>query len=68
MNRARAHRIGRGLIGLLGLVVVVSLAGAAYESVAEAADVRAYSPPGRMVDVGGHRLHINCVARVLRQW
>jgi len=41
--------------------VAVSLAGAVYESVAEAADVRAYPPPGRMVDVGGHRLHINCV-------
>jgi pimeloyl-ACP methyl ester carboxylesterase len=57
----RAHRIGRVLIGIFGLVVGVSLAGAVYESVAEAADLRAYPPPGRMIDVGGHRLHINCV-------
>ena len=28
---------------------------------AEAADVRAYPPPGQLVDVGGYRLHINCV-------
>jgi pimeloyl-ACP methyl ester carboxylesterase len=37
------------------------LLGAGYESLAEAADARAYPPPGQLVDVGGHRLHINCV-------
>ena len=46
---------------LLGLVVVLSLVGTGYESVAKAADVRAYPPPGRMIDVGGYSLHINCV-------
>jgi pimeloyl-ACP methyl ester carboxylesterase len=59
--RTLARQIGRGLIGALGLVVVVGLIGAAYESVAEAADARAYPPPGQMIDVGGYRLHINCV-------
>jgi pimeloyl-ACP methyl ester carboxylesterase len=42
---------------LLGLLLL----GARYEAVAEAADVRAYPPPGQLVDVGGYRLHINCV-------
>jgi pimeloyl-ACP methyl ester carboxylesterase len=37
------------------------LLGAGYESVAEALDVRAYPPPGQLVDVGGFRLHIYCV-------
>jgi pimeloyl-ACP methyl ester carboxylesterase len=27
---------------------------------AEQADARAYPPPGKMVDVGGYRLHIHC--------
>ncbi len=58
-------RRGRGcLVWLGGMVVVVlglMLLGACYESVAEARDVRAYPPPGQMVDVGGYRLHINCV-------
>jgi pimeloyl-ACP methyl ester carboxylesterase len=27
---------------------------------AEAADAKAYPPPGQLVDVGGHQLHINC--------
>ncbi|MBE0703737.1 MAG: alpha/beta fold hydrolase [Afipia sp.] len=37
------------------------LAGTIYESVSEAADIQAYPPPGQMVDVGGYRLHINCM-------
>ena len=45
------------MVVLLGLM----LAGAWYESVSEAADARAYPPPGQLVDVGGYRLHINCV-------
>ena len=60
-KRSLPLRIGRGLMGLLGVLVVLGLSGALYESVAEAADARAYAPPGQMVDVGGYRLHINCV-------
>jgi pimeloyl-ACP methyl ester carboxylesterase len=36
------------------------LLGAIYESKAEASDARVYPPPGKLVDVGGYRLHINC--------
>jgi pimeloyl-ACP methyl ester carboxylesterase len=60
-KRSLPYRIGRGLMGLLGVVLVLGVSGAAYESVAEAADARAYPPPGQMVDVGGYRLHINCI-------
>ena len=59
--RTRLGQIGRGLIVASGLLVVLGLFGAIYESVAEAADARAYPPPGRMIDVGGYRLHINCI-------
>jgi hypothetical protein len=52
--------IGRTLAALVGLIVVLGLVGAIYESAASAADVRAYPPPGQLVDVGGYRLHINC--------
>ena len=34
--------IGRTLVALVGLIVVLGLVGAIYESAAEAADVRAY--------------------------
>jgi pimeloyl-ACP methyl ester carboxylesterase len=52
--------IGRTLAALFGLIAVLGLVGAVYESAAEAADVRAYPPPGQLVDVGGYRLHIYC--------
>lgn len=42
------------------LIIGLALVGAVYESLAEAADARIYPPPGQLVDVGGHRLHINC--------
>ncbi len=48
--------LGAGLASLLGLMLV----GYIYEPIAEAADAKAYPPPGQLVDVGGHRLHINC--------
>ena len=45
---------------LVILLVVLIVVGAVYESSAESSDARAYPPPGRLVDVGGYRLHINC--------
>src|SRR5690349_16926484 len=59
-GRRVLRAIGRRLAALVGLIVVLGLVGAIYESAAEAADVRAYPPPGQLVDVGGYRLHINC--------
>jgi alpha-beta hydrolase superfamily lysophospholipase len=57
-------RRGRGCLrwigGVVALAVGLILTGTIYESVAEAADIKAYPPPGQMVDVGGYRLHINC--------
>jgi pimeloyl-ACP methyl ester carboxylesterase len=50
----------RTLIGLGGLIVVAALTGAAYQWIATRNDLAANPPPGRLVDVGGHRLHIWC--------
>jgi pimeloyl-ACP methyl ester carboxylesterase len=53
----------RGARWLLNLVIgAVALAsiGGGYETVREATDARAYPAPGRLIDVGGHRLHLNC--------
>jgi pimeloyl-ACP methyl ester carboxylesterase len=48
------------LIGLGGVIVVAAMAGAAYQSIATRHDMAGHSPPGRLVDVGGHKLHILC--------
>ena len=49
--------LGRVVVSMIGLALV----GAIYESIAEATDAKAYTPPGQLVDVGGYRLHINCI-------
>ena len=57
-------RRGRGCMiwlgGILAVLLILILAGWIYEPLAEAADAKAYPPPGQMLDVGGYRLHINC--------
>ena len=59
-----SERRGRGCLFWLGWVltglVMLLLLGALYEPIAEAADAKAYPPPGQLVDVGGYHLHINC--------
>ena len=60
----RLRRIGRllgyGLLGLVGLLLVLLASGATYESIASRRAARRYQAPGRLVDVGGHRLHLHC--------
>lgn len=47
------------LIGLAALVIL-ALAGRAYQRIGTARDLRRHPPPGKMVDLGSHRLH--CVS------
>jgi pimeloyl-ACP methyl ester carboxylesterase len=54
------RRIGWAMLALVILLVLVVVAGVVYESVASAVDASMYPPPGRLVDVGGYRLHIYC--------
>jgi pimeloyl-ACP methyl ester carboxylesterase len=42
------------------IVFFVGLAGATYQGVATALERRQFPHPGRLVDVGGHQLHIYC--------
>jgi pimeloyl-ACP methyl ester carboxylesterase len=50
----------RVLIGLGSLVVVATLGGGTYQWVATGRDLKRTPPPGRLVDIGSHRLHIWC--------
>jgi pimeloyl-ACP methyl ester carboxylesterase len=61
VGRRVVRWIGRSLAALVGLIAVLALAGASYEAIAAAGDARRYPPPGQLVDVGGYRLHIQCV-------
>ncbi|MGA8271474.1 MAG: alpha/beta hydrolase [Candidatus Sulfotelmatobacter sp.] len=46
--------------GLLILLILLAAAGFFYENISEARDRRFHPMPGRLVDIGGYRLHINC--------
>src|SRR5688500_2179426 len=50
----------RILIGLAGVFIVAVSAGAAYQWTATRRDLARTPAPGRLLDVGGHRLHIWC--------
>ena len=39
---------------------MIAAIGGGYQTVRESLDARAYPPPGQLIDVGGHRLHLYC--------
>ena len=51
------------LVGFVVALLALAVAGAIYQVIATERAERAYPPPGEMVDVGGHSLHINCVGQ-----
>ena len=54
-SRARRWMVYPLLAGL-----ALSAIGGGYETVRESIDAAAYPMPGQLIDVGGHRLHLNC--------
>ena len=48
------------LIGSAALITTVAFAGAIYQVLADRRGGVKYPPPGRLVDVGGYRLHLHC--------
>ena len=55
--RRRTIRI---LVALCSLIVVTALTGATYQWIATRQDLAAAPPPGHLIDIGGHRLHLWC--------
>lgn len=54
-------RLRRTLITTSAVATFLVLAGATYQGVATALERRQFPHPGRLVDVGGHQLHLHCV-------
>ena len=50
----------RILVSPCGLVLVTALTGATYQGLATRRDLARTPPPGRLVDIGGYRLHLWC--------
>jgi len=54
----------RRLLVIAGVVILfLILIGATYQGVATAVDRRQFPHPGRMIDVGGHQLHLQCAGQ-----
>lgn len=51
------------LAGLGITVVGAAIAGILYQTVSVVIEQRKYPPPGQLIDVGGFRLHLNCVGQ-----
>ena len=62
-SRARRQlrsRSARWLLYAVLAVLGIAAVGGGYETIRESLDATAYPPPGQLVDVGGHRLHLHC--------
>jgi pimeloyl-ACP methyl ester carboxylesterase len=59
-HRQLRSRSRRGLLYPVFAVVALVAVGGGFETVREVADANAYPMPGRLIDVGGHRLHLHC--------
>ena len=56
-------RVRRVLITAAVILAFLVLAGATYQGAATALERRQFPHPGRLVDVGGHQLHLYCIGQ-----
>lgn len=50
----------RALVGLIVLLILLGVVGAVWQRSVEAKDRAAYPPPGELVNIGTHALHLHC--------
>jgi pimeloyl-ACP methyl ester carboxylesterase len=50
----------RGLLALAIVLVALPILGFSYETIAAAVDAWRFPPPGKLITVHGHQMHINC--------
>jgi pimeloyl-ACP methyl ester carboxylesterase len=62
-RRGLGSWVRRGLVWMIVGLLALAVIGSIYQVIATQIDRRTYSPPGEMVDVGTHSLHINCAGQ-----
>jgi len=55
------NSVKRGIIGTVLVVLLLAIAGTIYQTAASEADQRNFPAPGNLIDVGGFKMHINCM-------
>jgi pimeloyl-ACP methyl ester carboxylesterase len=63
MARRIMRWTGKAILWLVIALLVLDIVGAIYQTIATARAERAHPPPGKMIDVGDHRMHIDCVGQ-----
>jgi pimeloyl-ACP methyl ester carboxylesterase len=61
VHKDMRSRTGRVQLYLVLGILALSAVGGGYQTVGEATDRNAMPATGRLIDVGGHRLYLNCV-------
>jgi len=61
MGRTVWRWMKRVVAALVLLIAALAIAGAAYQAIAEASERSHNPPPGKLIDVGGFKLHVFCV-------
>jgi len=51
------------LAGIVGIVIISLVAGRIYQESSEARDLERHPPPGQMINVDGHLMHIYCIGQ-----
>jgi pimeloyl-ACP methyl ester carboxylesterase len=54
-------RLKKSFLILVGLLILLVVVGFVYERVQSSRDSQRFPPPGEMIDVGGHKLHLQCM-------
>lgn len=62
-SRSVLRWLGYALGGFIVLVLLLAALGATYESIESSRDQRTSRPVGRLVDVGGHKMHLDCTGQ-----
>jgi len=52
--------LGKIALSLCVMVILLVLAGASYQAISSRLDARRFPESGRLVDVGGYRIMLNC--------
>jgi pimeloyl-ACP methyl ester carboxylesterase len=60
VRRQVRSRSARWLLYPVLAVLAIASVGGGYQTVRESLEAKAYPPPGQLIDVGGHRLHLHC--------
>src|ERR1700684_333030 len=60
-NSTKSLRVAA--LTVCGLFILLAIIGASYQAIETKADARRFPPKGKLIDVGGYKLNINCTGQ-----